>query len=69
LVAACRRANPAAEVIVCGTVDEALGKVAEDQLVVVTGSLYLVGEALEHLKAAPVPPMGERPLNEWAVSR
>ena len=47
LAAACRAANPAAGIAVCGSLREALEKAAGDDFVVVTGSLYLVGEALE----------------------
>ena len=36
--------------------------------VVVTGSLYLVGEALERLGLSPAKP-GERGLNEWIAQK
>jgi dihydrofolate synthase / folylpolyglutamate synthase len=64
LAAACRAANPAAEIIVCGSLAEALDKSAVDEFVVITGSLYLVGEALERLGRPPLGG-GERRLNEW----
>jgi dihydrofolate synthase/folylpolyglutamate synthase len=65
LAAACRAANPAAEIFACDSPAAALEKVASDDFVVVTGSLYLVGEALELLGRSPVPG-GERGLNEWS---
>jgi len=67
LAAVCHAANPAAEIFVCGSLGEAMGKTAGDEFVVVTGSLYLVGEALELLGLSPVAG-GERGLNEWVVS-
>ena len=44
---------------------EALEKSADDDFVVITGSLYLVGEALELLGLSPAG-AGERGLNEWS---
>ena len=42
-------------------------KVKNDRFVVVTGSFYLVGEALEALGLADA--VGERKLNEWTMSK
>jgi dihydrofolate synthase/folylpolyglutamate synthase len=64
LAAACRAANPAAEIMACGSLAEALEKTATDDFVVITGSLYRVGEALELLDLSPAGG-GERQLNEW----
>ena len=69
----CRTANPAAEVFVCNSLREALAKTGSrgrsphqaENLVVVTGSLYLVGEALELLGFSPASE-NERALNEWS---
>ena len=47
LAGACRAANPSAEILACANLAEALKKSANDEFVVITGSLYLVGEALE----------------------
>ncbi|HVY72028.1 MAG TPA: cyanophycin synthetase, partial [Verrucomicrobiae bacterium] len=63
LAAVCQAANPAADVIICQSLAEALQFVASVPLVVVTGSLYLVGEALELLGGGGGP--SERALNEW----
>ena len=65
LAAACRAANPSAEIDSGGSLAGALGKIAGDDFVVVTGSLYLVGEALEILGLSPANG-GERGLNEWS---
>ena len=66
LAAACRAANPVAGIAVCGSLREALEKTAGDDFVVVTGSLYLVGEALELAGLSPATG-GERALNEWTA--
>jgi dihydrofolate synthase/folylpolyglutamate synthase len=84
-----RAANPAAEVLVCGSLNEALGENGSrlrgeeaasaaqargrsphqtQELIVITGSLYLVGEALELLGLSPAD-AGERGLNEWSVKK
>jgi dihydrofolate synthase / folylpolyglutamate synthase len=64
LAEACRAVNSSAVVVACGSLREALEHAAKDAFVVVTGSLYLVGEALEMLGVCPVA-CGERELNEW----
>jgi dihydrofolate synthase/folylpolyglutamate synthase len=66
LAAACRAANPAVEIAACDSLCRALDQAANDRFVVVTGSLYLVGEALELLGLSPATG-GERALNEWSV--
>jgi dihydrofolate synthase/folylpolyglutamate synthase len=65
LASACRTANPAAEILPCRSLAVALEKSAADNFVVITGSLYLVGEALELLGFSPAGG-GERTLNEWS---
>ena len=64
LAEACRKINPAAEISVGHSLGEALEKTAGDGFIVITGSLYLVGEALEQLGLSPAGG-GERGLNEW----
>ncbi|MGO8835853.1 MAG: bifunctional folylpolyglutamate synthase/dihydrofolate synthase [Limisphaerales bacterium] len=66
LAAACRAANSTAEVLACDYLVGALGKTAGDHFLVVAGSLYLVGEALEALGHSPAA-RGERGLNEWGA--
>ncbi|MBU6409722.1 MAG: bifunctional folylpolyglutamate synthase/dihydrofolate synthase [Verrucomicrobia bacterium] len=70
LAAACRAANPAAATTTHRSLPEAFraafARAATGGAIVVTGSLYLVGEALECLGIAPA--AGERDLNEWTAS-
>jgi dihydrofolate synthase / folylpolyglutamate synthase len=74
LATAFRSANPAAEVFACNSLSEALEKSGSpgrslhqsQSLIVITGSLYLVGEALEQLGFSPAN-SGERALNEWTA--
>ncbi len=63
LVDHCRRANPTAHITVCRNLAEAFAIAGAEPFVVVTGSLYFVGEALEWLGL--VPPSQERALNEY----
>jgi len=65
---ACRKANRSAQVIACPSLADALKQAANDPFVVVTGSLYLVGEAMELLGLSPTAP-SERALNEWTASK
>ena len=60
-----RAANPTAKVIACKNFSEALAASEDEAFVVITGSLYLIGEALELLGESPVN-VGERGLNEWS---
>ena len=59
----CRRANPAALVTAHESVGDALGALQGERRVVIAGSLYLIGEALERLGLDAA--AGERGLNEW----
>jgi dihydrofolate synthase/folylpolyglutamate synthase len=65
LVAACRESNPRAAIEVCGSLAEALQKISAAPFVVIAGSLYLVGEAMELLHLADVSESDEKELNEW----
>ena len=67
LAGACRAANPSAEILACANLAEALKKSANEKFVVITGSLYLVGEALELLGLSPAGE-SERGLNEWSAA-
>ena len=66
LAAACHTVNSTVEIVTCDSLREALGKIASDDFVVVTGSLYLVGEALESFGLSPAT-SDERALNEWGA--
>ncbi len=65
LVSACREVNPRAIVEVCASLTQALEKTARDPFVVIAGSLYLVGEAMELLHLAATTSNDEKRLNEW----
>ena len=65
LLPACREANPRAAVAVCPSLADALRASEGDPFVVVTGSLYLIGEAMERLGLSSSPARNERDLNEW----
>jgi len=67
LEAACRQANPVAPVAICHSLAEALETVASDPLVVLAGSLYLIGEAMERLHLVAADTAKERGLNEWKM--
>ena len=69
LRASCARANPAAEVNLSPTLPAALAESGREPLVVIAGSLYLIGEALECLHVAPAPARDEKGLNEWSPKR
>jgi dihydrofolate synthase / folylpolyglutamate synthase len=62
---ACRNANPAVPIHVCSSFEEAWRRVEAESFVLVCGSLYLVGEAMEWLKITPAGGRDERGLNEW----
>ena len=68
LAAVLKAANPEAETVVFKNVAEALDAAKNAPLVVVAGSLYLIGEALEVLGLSPADG-GERGLNEWSGRR
>lgn len=69
LVAACRESNPRATIEVCASLAEALQKAATAPFVVIAGSLYLVGEAMELLYLAGASAKDEKELNEWLPGR
>jgi dihydrofolate synthase/folylpolyglutamate synthase len=55
-------------VSVCASLAEALAATEHDRFVVITGSLYLVGEALELLQLTEGK-ISERALNDWTSAR
>jgi dihydrofolate synthase/folylpolyglutamate synthase len=69
LRSACQTSGVTRPVKAASDVQEALRWVAADPFVLVTGSLYLIGEVLEHLgdpvAGGPAGEGGERALNEW----
>ena len=65
VAAAFRAARPDADVTVCAGLAEALNASKDAGFIVITGSLYLIGEALDRLGPSPAG-AGERGLNEWS---
>ncbi len=68
LAGAFRAANPKIAAVTAANLAEALIACKNEPFVVVTGSLYLVGEALEQLGLSPSG-AGERGLNEWTTPK
>ncbi len=68
LLPVCRTVNATAEIEECPSLADALERTRNDSFVVVTGSLYLVGEAMELLRLATAGPGNERDLNEWGAT-
>jgi len=68
LAAAFRTANPQLEAVAAANLAAALSACQYEPYIVVTGSLYLVGEALERLGWSPAG-AGERGLNEWTAPK
>ena len=64
LAAVCRETRTL-ETVECSSLAETAQRTANDPLVVITGSLYLVGEALGLLGLGPTGDVGERGLNDW----
>jgi len=67
LLPLCVRAHPRAQVLALGSLAEAMAEARRDPFVLVAGSLYLVGEALELLHLSPADGHNERALNEWSA--
>jgi dihydrofolate synthase / folylpolyglutamate synthase len=64
----CRTANPGSDITVCASLAEALERAATMNSLLITGSLYLMGEALELLNLVAMPPVLERSLNDWTAN-
>ena len=63
----CQAANPEAKICVTSSLKQALEQCVEEPFVIITGSFYLVGEALEHLNLLPKAIKSERLLNDWGA--
>lgn len=68
LASAFRAANPKLDAVAKANLEEALNACKDKPFIVITGSLYLVGEALERLGFSPAG-AGERGLNEWTAPK
>jgi dihydrofolate synthase/folylpolyglutamate synthase len=62
---ACQITAAGAPVTTCASLDAALELTRHAPFRLITGSLYLIGEALEKLGATPTAAAAERALNEW----
>jgi dihydrofolate synthase/folylpolyglutamate synthase len=67
LAEVCARANPRAQVGEYQSLQEALQHIAEEQFVLIAGSLYLIGEAMELLHLSASRTANERGLNDWTA--
>jgi dihydrofolate synthase/folylpolyglutamate synthase len=67
LARTCRLSHPSLPANCLGSVREALSRLEAEQFVVVTGSLYLVGEAMDWLGLSPARDTGEQALNDWSA--
>lgn len=67
LLAACAEAHPGVRLTACHSLAEALRVTEPEPFRLITGSLYLVGEALE-LLSGPLNGQDERALNEWGAA-
>ena len=67
LADACHRANQSASVTEHPSLAAALTAASGDDFVVIAGSLYLIGEAMELLHLSAVKGANERGLNEWGA--
>ncbi len=66
LATLCQEAVPDALVEQADSLGEALDRLASEEVVVVTGSLYLVGEAMDWIAGGAI---SERQLNDWCPTR
>lgn len=64
----CRAANPNCSVTVFDHLESALNASKNEAFVLITGSLYLIGEALERIGFSPTD-LNERGLNEWSGTK
>ena len=65
LAPVCRQASPRAQICLAQSLPQALEAAAQSPLLLVTGSLYFIGQAMEWLGVAPGAARDERGLNEW----
>ena len=68
LAGALRNTHPSIPVITCGSLTAALELTQDETEILITGSLYLVGEALERLRVTADSRGAERGLNEWSAT-
>ena len=69
LVTACRESNPHVPIEVCVSLADALKRAGDVPFIIIAGSLYLVGEAMELLHIAGPSPSDEKGLNDWSAAQ
>ena len=67
LMGFCQKANPRCMVKICNSLSQALTESERDALVLIAGSLYLIGEAMELLGLVPGNTPTELGLNEYGT--
>lgn len=65
----CQAAAPGASITIHASLTDALVATMTVPFTVITGSLYLVGEAMERLGISPTPVLEERSLNEYTLAQ
>jgi dihydrofolate synthase/folylpolyglutamate synthase len=68
LAEVCQRSNPQATIAEYPSLSAALAHSAREPFLVIAGSLYLVGEAMELMRISPAAPQQERGLNDWQAT-
>ena len=68
LARACAAENPQVPIFQVDSLSSALRETRDDALVVIAGSLYLIGEALELLDPSAAKTPSEAYLNEWSAA-
>ena len=68
LVPICHAANPTVRIDICSSLEEGLALARESRLLLITGSLYFIGQAMELLGVLPGTRQDERALNEWGAA-
>lgn len=63
------KVDPSAKIICARDLKTALSLVQEVPLTLITGSLYLIGEAMELLGLSPTQVTDEKALNDWTINR
>lgn len=69
LVNACRKFNSHAPIEVCRSLADALQKAGDVPFIIIAGSLYLVGEAMELLHISGTSQNDEKGLNDWSAAQ
>ena len=66
--ALCHQAFPELNIASSESLGDAMRSLAAEDFLLITGSIYLIGEAMEWLHLSPVPVADEKGLNEWTAA-